>query len=82
MPEFLGNVSAWLWYSLITFWLMVGPLVTVYVFWRVLRDLRRIADALDSANIQRYDGSARESDVLTAVEKMTGRPVRNSAFGR
>jgi len=53
MPEILAQFDDLVWLILILAFLIVGPYLIVYVPWRVLRDLRRIADALEAGSVQR-----------------------------
>lgn len=82
MPELLGQISAWMWLLFLVLWFMVGPLVLGFVAWRVLHDLHRIADALETGNIQRYYASHSEIHELSEADKQHARGMANSAFGR
>lgn len=49
MFDSFAQLNALVWWTIVLLWLCFAPMITVYVAVRVLRDLRRIANALERA---------------------------------
>jgi hypothetical protein len=82
MTDALGSSLAALWYIVFVVLVMTLPELIVYCVWRFLKDLRRIADALETT--ERDDGMPwrlRGSDLAQAVESRRA-GIANSMFGR
>ena len=82
MQLFFATFLAGAWYLVYIVCFMVLPELIVYCVWRFLKDLRRIARALESAQWNRLPGTSLEQSSQLLPEDHRPSRISLSAFGR
>lgn len=82
MWQAFGQLNALVEIALYLCFFVFGPALLVYIVWRFLHDLRRIANALDGATPRESFWGRKRLVRVRPAESSKSEGVANSMFGR